>query len=325
MANVIYSNARAKALEKNLLNKERLNRIITAESVTDSMKVLSEVGFGNGVTVDNPFDFEKLTDAEEEKLYSFIRNTCPLKAFEDFFMLKNDFDNAEALIKSKYLKIDVDKMLKPFGTIEVNLLKDCIMGDKYDVLPKYLKEALLRTDNDFVLGDANGFNINSYFVKGYYKTAKEIAGKNSDLLAIYMSKVDGINISFALRSSDENEIKNNFIEGGLLSLDKILTIKKLGLEELKKENFGERNEMVKSAVKDYAENKPLVDFEKKLDNIAMSIIKKDKYDQNGIKPYIAYCYYKKAEIENVRIILSLKINSVSVKEIERRVRDGYDG
>ena len=48
MPNSIFANARAAALSKGLLGAERLGRMIDAPTVEDALRILQEVGFGEG-------------------------------------------------------------------------------------------------------------------------------------------------------------------------------------------------------------------------------------------------------------------------------------
>ena len=51
MTNAIFANARASTLQASLLGADRLNRMVDCASGDDALKILSEVNFGNGVTV----------------------------------------------------------------------------------------------------------------------------------------------------------------------------------------------------------------------------------------------------------------------------------
>ena len=61
------------------------------------------------------------------------------------------------------------------------------------------------------------------------------------------------------------------------------------------------------------------------DDFALKTLKKRKYDVGGIVPFMLYCYYKLAEIKNVRIIMVGLINKADKNEIKRRLRNTYEG
>ena len=60
-------------------------------------------------------------------------------------------------------------------------------------------------------------------------------------------------------------------------------------------------------------------MEKILDEYLMGFIK-SRYIAMGVEPVIAWLFYKEAEIRNVRLILTGKINGISHKIIRERLR-----
>lgn len=324
MVNVIYANARAKSLENSLIDRERLNRMAEEENAAAALKVLTEVNFGDGTAIDSPADFEKLLTAETKKLYGFIKENCPVKAFSDFLFLKGDFFNAEAFIKAKYLKIDPALMVDEFSLIDAAEMKEKIFADDYDGFYPALKTALICSDNDFVSNSATGAVIDGYFVKAYFETLYKIAKKDSILYEIYKTKADCANVSLALRSRSKQLVTDNFVKGGDVSLSQAALLAEESFDTLKRTDFGKKTDLISSAIYACEKGEPLSDFERKCDEFAITYLNKDKYDSSGAKPFIRYCYYKKAEIENVRIIMVGKINGIKAEDIKRRLRNGYE-
>ena len=74
-----------------------------------------------------------------------------------------------------------------------------------------------------------------------------------------------------------------------------------------------------------AEKTPFINFERSADGFALGELKKKKYDTEGATPFMLYCLYKRAEIKNVRIIMTGKRAKAQADEIKRRLRVGYDG
>jgi vacuolar-type H+-ATPase subunit C/Vma6 len=91
MKNVIDSNARAKSLEKDLLSKERLIKMIEAPSTESAFKILTEAGFGEGVHLDLNSSFEKPMLIEESKLKAFIKEVCPIEDVKKYFLIVHIF------------------------------------------------------------------------------------------------------------------------------------------------------------------------------------------------------------------------------------------
>lgn len=322
MVDSFFSNARAVSQENYLLGKDRLNRMIDCETAEEAYKILLESGFGNG-TVGSCADFENLISAEMQKFRSFLDETCVNGAFKSFLLIKNDYHNAEAFIRSKYLNVRAEDFTVQDGLIEKSVLKGYILSDKYDSLPKSLKTALINIDEAFVSGNASGFFVSSEIKKALYSEYKKIC--KGDLKKILEVKADAVNIGAVLRSDNYEQAKKNFVCGGSVSE---VTLKKLSEapeEQLKSLVKDIKSELdILSAVEDVIMGKPLTELEREADGYALKYFKKFKYSADGDYPYMLYCYYKLNEIENVRIIMVGLLNGIDKNEIKRRLRETYE-
>lgn len=313
-------------MENRLLGTERLYRMAESVSLEDALRIFSETGFGEGVNLANAIDFEELIDAERIKLVGFIKETCASETFKSFFLLKNDFHNAEAFIKSKHLRFDASAMTVEDGLIDKNVMKEKIMTDDYDGFPSELATALKIIDNEFVFGNATGFSVGSLIKKALYVELLKNAKKNKYLTNIYRVKADAVNISLALRTRDFGKASGFFVSGGMISEGELKVLCEENVENLReKTKYFSRADLIELALNDFLNSKPLSELEKFVDGYAVLYLKKNKYETEGIFPYMLYCYYKSAEIDNVRIIMVGLINGTSSSVIKRSLRDSYEG
>lgn len=325
MSNVAYSNARAKSLENYLLGEERINRMIDSDKPDDALKILSEVNFGEGTTISSALDFEKLISAEKKKLFDFIKETCASPALADFIMLKSDFHNAEAIIKSKYLKIEIDDILDVSGKFDIDKMKEKIFEDDYSSFPDELAKALSFSDVEFVEGRASGVKIASVFSKAYFSELYRLAKKDSILLELYRVKADVANVGIALRLRDFSQAKEHFVEIGKITLQDLQALSEEQLELLvEKFKFSYISELISSAIYSVKNSEPLSDFEKSADSFAVNRMLKQKYATDGIFPFMQYCFYKLADLSNVRIVMVGLINGLNKSDIRNRLRAYYE-
>lgn len=325
MANAVYSNARARALEAYLLGRDRIDRMIDCTQADDAVRVLEEINFGEGASVSSALDFELLISAEKSKLFDFIRVDCPSEALKDYFLLKSDFHNAEAYVKEKHLKIDVEEMTDVSGTIDKKELKEKIMTDDYSSFPKGLAGALSYADEEFVGGRANGMSINAAFERAYFEELGLRAQKNAYLKEIYTVKADAANASIALRLRNFSEAKALFVSGGSLSEGELKALCEEQLETVKEKfKFSKVGNMIASAVDSAAKGQPLSDFENMAESFAVERVLKEKYAIEGVLPFMQYCFYKLSDLTNVRIIMVGLINGLDKAEIRRRLRTYYE-
>ena len=324
MANAIYSNARAKALENTLLTKDRLNRMVESVSADEAVKILYEVNFGDGLIIDGAPEFERLIQAEEKKFIFFIKEVSASDYITKYFLLENDYHNAEAIIRSKYIKTDYTAMLKPNGLYDSEDLAKKIMTDDYGDFSEELSAVLSFADSEFVAGRANGANINSAFRKALFKELLTCSKKNGELKNIFECRADCVNIGTALRTRNFSEAEKYFVPGGTLDSDILKILCEEDYDVLKEKcRFFPRSDFILSAIN--REEKPLTEFEKLADDYAMDILIKNKYSAQGLLPFVIYCYYKYAEIKNVRIVMVGLLNGWDKNDIKRRLRKGYEG
>lgn len=326
MANIYYSNARARSQELKLLGIERINRMIEAETPDGVLKILSEVNFGEGLIIDSALDFEKLISAEMGSLSAFIRECSPTEAFKKFTLLKNDFHNAEAIVRNKYLKIDETELLTENGLIDVDELKDKILVDDYSSFPKELATALMKADELFVSNKATGALLDDIFIKGLYSALLSATKGHAFLRKMVVFKIDALNLGIAFRLKNYNKAKEFFIDGGKLSKEELSDICELSLDEIKhKFSFNIYSNLINSAIFDKENNESLSAFEKAVDDYPMQLLLKEKYTTSKDLPFIQYCYYKLADVSNFRLIIVGAINKVNKEEIRKRLRIGYEG
>lgn len=326
MSNVPYSCARAKVLEKTLLGTDRINRMIDSGSPEEAIKILSEVNFGGGLTLSSCIDFEKLIRAEEDRFIAFIREACPSIKLKSFFLKKYDYHNAQTILRSKYLEFDTSAMITRKGLISIECLKDGILSDDYRDFPKQMQTALSDCDNKFVSGTATGAIVGGVFLRAYFDDLYCVCRTNTHLKEIYKAEVDATNITTALRSRDFSFCQNHFIPHGSLSEKDLRILCEGQFENIRSSfRYSVRKDMIFSAIASAEKNLPFSEFERVVDEFAVSYLNKYKYETSGILPFIQYCFYKLADIFNVRIILAGLINGVTGSEIKERLRKGYAG
>ena len=220
MSSIIYANGRVSAKINSLVGTERLNRMIETDSPEDAFKILSETGFGGDLSA-GVVCFEKSLSYELAQLDSFIRDVCPSENLKRFLLYKNDFHNAEALIKCKFLKTDEKSLLVQDGIFRAAEMKERIFSDDYKCFPLNMALALAECDEKFVSGSADGVFVNNAIEKAYFADLYETAKKQPLLLKLYKAKADCANVQIALRCRDYKTAEKIFVKNGVISGDMV--------------------------------------------------------------------------------------------------------
>lgn len=326
MRDSVYANALCASLQNKLITPERYARMIDAEDGAEALRVLTEGGFGEGVTVESPYDYERLIFSEEEKLARFVEDFSPSEKFARFALLEYDYFNAETLIKAKYLKFDYKKLIGHSGNINAKHLEELIMSDRYEELSVKLREALLYADDLFTSSSASGYKLNVLFTKNYYSELKELSASHGYLSKVYKALADAANISIAIRSRNVLTAANAYVPQGNLSREDLDFIAERSGEEIRERfKFSERAALILSAADALISATPPTVFEREADGYALKFMKADRLEQNNYEPFILYYYYKKAELRNVRLIMVSKNNGIGRAEIKDSMRECYEG
>ena len=308
-------------MEKTLLGEDRLKRMIDG-NVDDAFKILSEVGFGTGEKTKSEID--AVLALETARLCTFIKETAPDDKTAEFFLYPFDFKNAEALIKAKYLKTDPE--LFSCGYLDEKTLKEKIFSDSYGTLPRFMGEALLASDKAFIDKTESGQFINSLFTKALYEELFALNIKNPYIEKILCVKADMINIGIALRTRDFESAKGQFVHEGSIDKSTLKAVCEDDFDKIREQfKFSDYKEEVFAALDGIECGKGLKDFERLSDGFAVKIINKNKFNQEGIFPFIRYCFYKLADITNARIILVGHSGNLTGEEISERIREHYEG
>lgn len=320
MAELIYAASIARSLENTLLGQEKITRMVFASSYEEGVKVLTEAGFGNmaegGV--------DGMIAGEEAKLARFMKEVGDLKGMRSF-ALKNDYHNAKAFMKGKYGKIDdVTFMLAPAGTIDIEKLKDAVMNDSYEGLPKGMAVALAEIDSYFASNPHSGRYIDCTLDKAMYAHVLEESKKAASVEKYWKVEIDHANVQILLRmkkaGAGEKDFKDELIPGGTIALGTLLSLyeedESVILEKLK-------YTCVAKAAGEYAASRSFARFEACKDNEQLEIFKNDRYDVFSVAPIAGYYVAKKLELKAVKMITTLlKINADKAL-IKERLREFY--
>ena len=316
-----------RVLEKRLLTKNRLERMIESETCEEVLKLLSETEYSQDMTdIQNSRDYEKILKRETERVFSLVRNMSKNKEVVDILSLKYDYHNLKVLIKSKVFEKDNTNLLMNAGTIDITKFKTKSETQSLD-LPEEILEAIVEIKKEENLTPQKiDIIVEKYYFKNLVNLSKKIDVK---VITDYVKGlIDFQNIITLFRVQKQNRdakfLDSVIFEGGTISKDKIVASlndsSETILNKFKKEKLGPY--LVKG-VEVFNETKRLSEFEKISDNYLMELNKESKYIVFGPEPLFTYLVAKEREINAIRLIMVSKINNISSEKIRERLRDTY--
>ena len=316
-------------LEKRLLTRNRLERMIEAQTPEEVLKLLGETEYSQDMAdIHGSQDYEIILKRETERVFSIVRNMIKNTGIVDVLSLKYDYHNLKVLLKSKITGKDFSSLLMQAGTIDASKFKVKFESQSND-LPQEIMEAIDEVQKDFE-ENYNPQRIDIIVDKHYFRNLSRLA-KEIDVKVI-TDYVEGLidfqNMITLFRvqkqKRDARFLETVIFEGGTISKNKIVasindntdTI----LNKFKKEKLG--SYLVKG-LEAFSETKRLSELEKISDNYLMELNKESKYVVFGPEPLFTYLVAKEREINAVRMIMVSKINNISSDKIRERLRETY--
>ncbi len=322
----LFLSTRVRAMENNLLNRERMERMLDAASVEDAAKVLQECGYAEMSQV-GAHVLEQALAEQRKKLYDDLSGVAPDRNIIDVFKVKHDYHNAKTILKAEAMGSDPTNLLTDTGRVPVSKMMDGILNNDLRDLPSILRTSVARArevlsttgdpqladfildrayfEDMFQLADASG----SPFLKGYVRMNVDVANLRSVVRTLRMGK-------------GADFLKGVLFAGGSIDPDRILSVVNAGssIEEI----------YATSPLRDAAEagaaslnGGGLTRFEKLTDDAITAYLTGAKNISFGEAPIVAYLAAKENELTAVRIIMSGRMAGLDTDTIRERLRESY--
>ncbi len=321
---------RTKVLEKRLLSRVRIDRMVDAKDAEEVLKILGETEYGNAVSnIDRVEDYEEIFSAELKRVYELMREISKEGIVVDLMALKYDYHNLKVMIKGIKLDKDLSDLYIPIGTIDFKKLESAFLADDLRDFQPEFKDAIEAVMTDYeTTKDPQRIDLilDKYYISHLYKMAKKT---EIPLFIDYVEDiVDFTNIKTLIRLKKQGKdirfLEDVLLPNGKIDKDEIL----LSLNEstdviINKFKNYRIGPGLKTGLERYQETGKLSDFEKTADNYLMELNKPSKQVIFGPEPLFSYLIAKETEIKVLRIILVSKINKLSSDAIKERLRDLY--
>ena len=321
----LFLSTRIKSMERNLLNGERLERMLEARTPEDAAKVLTECGWPDMPRV-NLDGLDRVLTLERDKTLKDLTSSAPHPEILEVFKVKYDYHNIKTLLKAEAMGVDPERLLVSAGRVKVEELTEKLRSGDLRGLPGILQSAageareVLGTTGDpqladFVLDRAyfqDMFHLaqesGSAFLEGYVRIQIDSANLRSVVRTLRMGKSMEFlrGVLFEGGNIDTNRILNNAAGGNLEDLYAISPLKEAAEAGTAALNGGR-----------------LTRFEKLCDDAVLSYVAGAKYVAFGEAPVIGYLAAKENEFTSVRIIMSGRMAGLDADTIRERLRDSY--
>lgn len=321
----LYISTRLRALETNLLTRERMERMLEAKTNQEAAKVLSECGY-EGLEPLTEATLNTSLSARREEVFQEVSEYCPNKALVDVFRIKYDYHNAKVQLKCGLTGADPSNLIIDAGIYNPAESRKLLQGDENVALSEPFKAALLHSQEVLsATGDAQRSDM--ILDRACYEEIGEIAAASrSDFLIGYVRlQIDALNLRCAVRSlrrkKDMDFLKNALLPGGNVDREQIIALCLSG---------GELSSLYDGLLKEAATLGDIAknggrqtEFEKVCDNALGAYVKDCHMIPFGDAVVVAYLCAIENEIAAARIIMSGRLSGISTAFIRERLRDVY--
>ncbi len=320
----LYASGRIRALEKTLLNKERIDRMLDAKTLEDSVKVLGDCEYGDGQELPSA-RYEELLTQEHRKTFAIVRSLDP--ELVSVFQLQYDYLNVKILLKSEFLGRE-EGVFSPLGELQVARLKTSIHDRSFEVMSPIMRNASGYAIEEYgKTGDPQCIDLildAACFEEMLFK-AKNM--RSPFVLEYVKREIDSANIKAYARikrqGGNAELFRNVFFEGGTIGLPVFLAHfdddTNTFAQALSYTDFGK----VLEAAAPHISAGNLGNLEKILDDFKIGKLKKAKIVSFGVETIVAYMAAKESDIKTARIILAGKAADIKSEQIAERVRGTY--
>lgn len=320
----LFLSTRIRVLERSLLTRDRMERMLDAQTNEEAVKVLVECGYPELPVVDVDSVNAALVTMRDkvfEDLYAF----APDPAMIDVFKVKYDYHNIKTILKSEAMGLSPDRLLVDCGRVPPKELQEKLQtGSASGALEGLYRAAAEAREvlnashdpqrSDFLLDRAYfremaalAKDTGSSFLEGYVRMLVDAANLKSLVRVLRMGKTDEF-------------LRSVLFEGGNIRADQVLSCMSGGLEGVyASTDFREAAEIGQAA----ASGGALTAFEKACDDAIIHYVAGAKYVAFGEPVVVSYLVAKDNELTAVRIIMTGRLAGLSAETIRERLREAY--
>ena len=316
----LYANGRIAVMSTRLLGSDKFTRLAECSTLVEALRILSENGYGGGVTIANANDYELILRAELDATLALLKELCYDKKAVAYFLCPYDYLNAKILMKSKYQRVSGVDYCFTKANYDPAKMQDDFVADEYKSYGKNMAEACDKIDTEFANGNRSAQIIDAQLDKAMFADMGKLAKRSSIRLVrkLYTWQVDTTNLMLIYRlkkaNATESDLSKWFVSGGSVKLD-LLT--KLWSNDASALDLNEEYRRFYELCRQ--ENATLAAAEK-VQIAHRNKLVADYADLLTIQPVLEYFFKKTDEIQKLRRLLVDVKNGVDKEKIKDKLK-----
>lgn len=320
----VYAVSRIRAVERSLLDINKLLQIADAKSADEAFRMVLDAGYPAAETYEQSFALAL------DEVYALLRKISPRSDFLDVFLIENDYYNLKVLLRAEFLGKNLDHLLNPRCLSGLDAIKAAVIERRgADISLEFdmaMREAIdcFSQSKNVQLAD---IAIDRWAFLSMKNRALQF--ENKFLTGLIELKVDLINIKtmFRLRKmgKDVSFAKKAMLPGGSLDIEMLASC-----VEDTREGVAARFSPSRyaSLIEEHidgldGDTAAIIRLEIRCAEMLSRYIRTAKYVHFGPEPLVAYIFAKENEVKQLRIIMVGKTNRLDSEAIKERLNAGY--
>lgn len=319
--------ARVRALEKRLLTRERMERMIEAKDDIEAAKVLSECGYGELSSVTGA-ELEALLAQAQGETFADIGSALRDSALVDVFRIKYDYHNAKVLVKAEAMGTAAQRLLLAAGRYDPDTLAEDYHKGDLRAYSAAFQEAVARA-RDLLAANEDPQLCDFALDRACYAELTDAARRSGSVFVQGYVRllIDSANLRAAVRAARLGQggdfLKKVLLPGGAVPEDTVLRTKADELDRAYRDTpLAQAAGLGTSAAA--PASGPLTAFERACDDAVTGYVAQARRVPFGEQPVVGYLYAREAELTAIRTILSGRMAGLSGDVIRQRLRQPYE-
>jgi len=341
--NYIYASAKLRALEPKILDETDIERMVDASDINSAFKVLNDTDYGDNLLGLEPSDFHTALNSDFEQMYELLQRIIPKENLFELILLDRDFVNLKLFFKSKLYQVDVANYIKENVIYPTSHLKDFVYEthihepaiiqayineQKGQTLDQEIKDVIYRVSRK-VNEKTRPDEIDALLTQEYFDLKQNLAKDiGSQFIKKYVKmEIDSSNLLIWLRGKrlklSKEQIKSKLISGGHADIKKMIMLYSEDARNLKSFVNANFDFKIVTAFDNFCDDDNLFLLEKALEDYKIRFARQAKRYSYGPEVVFGYFLAKQNAVNNIRIILTGKLNNMPLEAIKQTIREVY--
>lgn len=314
--------AQIRSMERNLLDRAAMERMLEAPSLEEAVRILTELGY-ESFDPQDPASMQHALLQRRLELFRQLDRYAPEPEIVNVFRLQYDYHNVKTLIKGGEEHLLVDA-----GCVDAQtLVRKHRDSGGWEFLPGPMAHAAAEAERVLAqTGDPQ--RSDALLDRAYFAQMLEMAQETrcAYLVDYVRTTIDAANLRSVIRTLRMGRtaafLKEFLFPGGTISVDAVLhAAVNEQVEQLYRPTA--LRQAAQAGVEAVENGTGLTAFEKLCDDAVLRQAGKARRIPFGVEVVIGYVAAREAELTAVRIIISGRVAGLKSDAIRERLRESY--